>query len=318
VKTAILSSHDYEPYGSALPYRGFEASKTENKYQFGFNGMEKDNEVGEGDYDFDARMYNSRIGRFFTIDPLTMMFSSFSPYVFAANCPIKLVDWHGLGPGDLFNTIEMAVGDFGLNYNDNSIVNGVEYATTIYQVNQNGVIYYSYLQPNKGTKDHCNFLLDPTYKTVSIAHTHGQFLNYPRHGDDMFSPKDKETSDNLNLNNYVITPDGSVLLYIHDTKKNNLVYLIRSDMPSDPNEGKNRKNTISPFLGKKDEPIYTFSDMAKDWIFKPLAISSYIGNKDATIKLDFKVNFIIGFFSSGGSSSGGSYSPPTKLNPVIF
>jgi RHS repeat-associated protein len=38
---------------------------------FGFNGKEKDDEVvGAGNsYDFDARMYNPRLGRWMSVDP---------------------------------------------------------------------------------------------------------------------------------------------------------------------------------------------------------------------------------------------------------
>ena len=44
------------------------------EYRYGFNGMEKDDEIeGEGNsYDFGARTYDPRIGRFKRIDPFAV------------------------------------------------------------------------------------------------------------------------------------------------------------------------------------------------------------------------------------------------------
>ncbi len=49
-----------------MPRRSFSSSS----YRYGFNGKEKDDEVkGEGNsLDFGARMYDSRLGRFLSID----------------------------------------------------------------------------------------------------------------------------------------------------------------------------------------------------------------------------------------------------------
>lgn len=67
-------------------------------YSYGFQGQERDDEVsGNGNsYDFGARIYNSRIGRFFSIDPQARSFES--PYAFAANNPIAYIDINGEWP----------------------------------------------------------------------------------------------------------------------------------------------------------------------------------------------------------------------------
>lgn len=72
------------------------------KYRYGFNSMEKDDEVkGRGNsYDFGARMYDSRLGRFLSIDPLALEFPFASPYCYALNSPIMFIDANGEGPGD--------------------------------------------------------------------------------------------------------------------------------------------------------------------------------------------------------------------------
>ena len=89
---------DYYAFGSAKPNR--KAPVTAESYRYGFNGMEKDDEVkGSGNsLDFGARTYDPRIGRFKSIDPLTHEFADMSPYAFAANNPIYYIDAQGLNP----------------------------------------------------------------------------------------------------------------------------------------------------------------------------------------------------------------------------
>jgi len=71
-------------------------------YRFGFNGKEKDDEIsGIGILiHFEFREYDSRLGRFTSLDPLSSVYPSLSPFSFAANNPIKLIDVFGLGPDD--------------------------------------------------------------------------------------------------------------------------------------------------------------------------------------------------------------------------
>jgi RHS repeat-associated protein len=82
-----------------LPGRSFSSG---SKYRYGFNGKEKSNEIyGEGNaYAFEARIYDPRLGRFLSPDPLESSYPSQSTYVFAANNPIALIDYLGLGPDD--------------------------------------------------------------------------------------------------------------------------------------------------------------------------------------------------------------------------
>jgi RHS repeat-associated protein len=66
-------------------------------YRFGFNGQEKDNEIkGTGNsLDFGARIYDSRLGRWLSLDPLQAKYSSMSAYNFAANSPVRFIDVDG-------------------------------------------------------------------------------------------------------------------------------------------------------------------------------------------------------------------------------
>ena len=71
-----------------------------NTYRYGFNGQEHEDEIdcGGGDYDFGARIYDPRTGRFLSLDPQSRNYPSISPYCFAGNTPIAAIDEEGKGP----------------------------------------------------------------------------------------------------------------------------------------------------------------------------------------------------------------------------
>ena len=77
-----------------MPGRGFQAGK----YRYGFNGKEKDNEVkGDGNQqDYGMRIYDPRLGRFLSVDPLQKSYPELTPYQFASNGPIANIDLDGL------------------------------------------------------------------------------------------------------------------------------------------------------------------------------------------------------------------------------
>ena len=65
--------------------------------RYGFNGKENDNEVkGQGNQqDYGMRIYDPRLGRFLSEDPLTKDYPWYTPYQFAGNKPIWAVDLDG-------------------------------------------------------------------------------------------------------------------------------------------------------------------------------------------------------------------------------
>ena len=69
-----------------------------SNYRYGFNGKEKDDELkGEGNsLDYEKRFYDSRIGKFLSIDPLFKGYPWYTPYQFAGNTPIQAIDLDGL------------------------------------------------------------------------------------------------------------------------------------------------------------------------------------------------------------------------------
>ncbi|PBQ30217.1 hypothetical protein CNR22_00070 [Sphingobacteriaceae bacterium] len=77
-----------------MPGRRYQAA---GSYRYGFNGKENDNEVkGSGiQQDYGLRIYDTRIARFLSVDPLTAGYPSWSPFPFAMNRPIDGIDLDG-------------------------------------------------------------------------------------------------------------------------------------------------------------------------------------------------------------------------------
>lgn len=67
-------------------------------YRNGFNGKENDDEIkGNGNsIDYGFRFYDTRLGRFLSVDPLCESFHWWTPYQFAGNTPIQAIDLDGL------------------------------------------------------------------------------------------------------------------------------------------------------------------------------------------------------------------------------
>ncbi len=88
-----LYSLNYHPFGMVMPGRNYSS----DKYRFGFNGKEKDDEVkGLGNsLDFGARIYDSRICRWLSVDGLESAYPNNSPYIFVRDNPILRIDPDG-------------------------------------------------------------------------------------------------------------------------------------------------------------------------------------------------------------------------------
>ena len=92
VKPIVKTHTDYYPFGYPI------SSRTDNvDYRYGFNGQEGDGEI-YGDklnYAFQYRMYDSRIGRFWSVDPLKSDYPWNSTYAFAENSVNSLIELMG-------------------------------------------------------------------------------------------------------------------------------------------------------------------------------------------------------------------------------
>ena len=78
-----------------MPGRSYIGSSS---YRYGFNGKENDNEVkGNGNQqDYGMRIYDPRLGKFLSVDPITKNYPGLTPYQFASNTPIQAIDLDGL------------------------------------------------------------------------------------------------------------------------------------------------------------------------------------------------------------------------------
>ncbi|GIV44985.1 MAG: hypothetical protein KatS3mg035_2108 [Bacteroidia bacterium] len=90
----ISSSLDYYPFGSVMEGRALEITN----YRFGFQGQEGDDEVyGKNNlWAYKYRLHDSRLGRFFSVDPLAGKYPYNSVYAFSENRVIDGVELEGL------------------------------------------------------------------------------------------------------------------------------------------------------------------------------------------------------------------------------
>jgi RHS repeat-associated protein len=97
----ILTAQDYYAFGAPISNRSYVA--TGSNYRFGFNGKENDNEVKSSgnQQDYGMRIYDPRLGKFLSVDPLTSKYPWYSPYQFAGNMPIMANDLDGAEPEEM-------------------------------------------------------------------------------------------------------------------------------------------------------------------------------------------------------------------------
>jgi len=83
----------YYPFGSAIQSRSYASGA----YRYGFNGKEEEDDLnGDGNaYDFGARIYDGRLGRWLAVDALRMKYASLTTYNFAGNSPVLYIDPDG-------------------------------------------------------------------------------------------------------------------------------------------------------------------------------------------------------------------------------
>lgn len=92
----VTMQTDYFPFGMQREDRNDQVAG----YRYGYNGKENDNDVkDEGNQqDYGFRIYDPRVARFLSVDPLTKDYPWYTPYQFAGNMPIQAIDLDGLEP----------------------------------------------------------------------------------------------------------------------------------------------------------------------------------------------------------------------------
>ncbi len=95
----VTQSFAYYPFGAQMPGQSSDNSTVENgSYKFGFQGQLRDDSwhnIPGSHYDFGARIYDSRVGRWYKLDNYRRMYPDVSGYSFALNNPILFIDPDG-------------------------------------------------------------------------------------------------------------------------------------------------------------------------------------------------------------------------------
>ncbi|MDD2982492.1 MAG: hypothetical protein PHQ74_03810 [Crocinitomicaceae bacterium] len=91
----VRVAQDYSPFGVTLSGRNFEV---DGGYRYSFQGQKADNEVkGKGNsINYQYRMHDTRLGRFFAVDPLAKDYPWNSPYAFSENRVLDAIELEGL------------------------------------------------------------------------------------------------------------------------------------------------------------------------------------------------------------------------------
>ncbi len=111
----IRQSSDYSAFGVQLSGRNFLKTGVSSDYSMGFQGQLEDDEIkGEGNsVNYNFRIHDPRLGRFFVIDPLTGSFPWNSPYAFSENIVINAIELEGLEQYSLSSFSFAPFTDFG-------------------------------------------------------------------------------------------------------------------------------------------------------------------------------------------------------------
>ncbi len=152
----IKSYSDYYPFGSVMPGR----NSNSTDYRFGFNGMEEDNEV-KGDnnsLDFGARIYDPRVGRWMSRDPLSIKQPGWSTYKAFLDNPVLFIDPDG--KTEFYNKKGKHIGSDGESNNLIAIVNQKSLSKTIKASKRNGDLFEALGSINNGSTFDGGFALD--------------------------------------------------------------------------------------------------------------------------------------------------------------
>jgi RHS repeat-associated protein len=193
VAGTVLETDQYDEFGIPLT-----AATRASVLPFGFAGGIYDRDTGL--VRFGARDYDPVTGRWTSKDPMLFGGGDTNFYSYSVNDPINFIDPSGLGPGDIFPTINGAGAD-ALSYtNPMSIAGNIEYAGSIFRLPGG----YSYTAPNPGTPDSSSVASCPN--RVGTYHTHGAYD--PRYDNEHFSPADYANAISRGLPSFLGTPNG--------------------------------------------------------------------------------------------------------------
>ncbi len=98
---SIVQQNSYYPFGMLMDGLPNTDVSLANKYLY--NGKELQTDFGLDWYDYGARFYDTELGRFHTIDPLSEKYSFQSPFVYGADNPVRFVDFMGMSASPIYD-----------------------------------------------------------------------------------------------------------------------------------------------------------------------------------------------------------------------
>ncbi len=110
-------------FGQAIAARGYAGSS----YTYGYQGQEKAEEIYASAVTYKYRVEDSRIGRFFSVDPLTGKYPFYSPYQFSGNRVVDMVELEGLEPASTEDKLEVTR-KYTYSYETGEVRDVVDYA----------------------------------------------------------------------------------------------------------------------------------------------------------------------------------------------
>lgn len=241
----------YYPFGNSFGECN-NSDKGSEVQRYKFNGKEQDLVHNLNLYDYGARMYDSQLGSWTSVDPLAEKYYNVSPYVYCIDNPVRMVERDGKEPWDFFYTADDAAKDFGYFYNDNSIREDREYFSTIYRVrNMKGQIGYTYSVATRGKSDKLLVSVAKGFEIEATIHTHAaydksyrnnEFSGMERWREDKMIKYDNlrdskyddlGAANKMKKNMYLVSPNGSLQKYDYKRGK---ISTISTDMPSDSSD----------------------------------------------------------------------------------
>jgi RHS repeat-associated protein len=161
-------------------------------HRFTFNGKESDTEVkGEGNsLDFGARVYDPRLGRWFSVDPLRGLYTSITAFSYAGNCPLLIMDKDGKVLVDQYGNILYTTNGNPVKTSENYSSSDSKIRTVTYK--QDVMVY-----ANDGTaiRAYRIFKVDQIYTDVEVYNNKGEVIGKKKDWVDVKTRSDDDAYD---------------------------------------------------------------------------------------------------------------------------
>ena len=166
-RVCLQNSYDYSPFGVSLDGRTLEG----DFYRYGFQRQEKDDDFkGKGNsLNFEFRIYDPRVGRFFRVDPLLNQYPHNSPYSFSENVVVNSIELEGLEKIFAYSS-KMVNGKY-----EQKLVS--EYEIEGLQVDLRKNVFYNV--NSDGTKD----IAIITYYSINSDGTNGSSIEFSKYSE---------------------------------------------------------------------------------------------------------------------------------------